>query len=325
MNLLSIFAHHKVAANLLMMIMLLSGTFALNKLNIQFFPSFELDRVSVRVIWSGASSEDVEEGITIPLEQALKSVDNIKHMTSTSAQNVSSIQLEFYEGTDIILALDKVKQKVDEFRNLPQDAEKPQVETLVRYEGVAKLLLSGTDNLSELRLLANQFERELTALGIDKVEINGLPDEQVTIEIPIEQLQYHDLSLNEISQRINAFSQDMPSGTLGGQHSTKDLRSLEQARSEAEFARLPIVSNNTEYTRLGDIAEIKRRPDSEGVLRFRNDQAVVELALQRTENGNALAAAKILQDWLAEKQATLPPNIKLEVFDASWQMIRDRI
>ena len=325
MKILSVFAHHKVASNLLMMMMILAGVFALSRLNIQFFPTFELDRISVRVIWSGASAEDIEEGITIPLEQSLKSVDNVKNMTSTSAQNVSSIQLEFIDGTNMIFALDKVKQKVDEFRNLPKDAEKPQVENLVRYEGVAKLLISGVDDLRELRILANEFERELSKLGIDKIEINGLPDEEVSIEIPIEQLQYLELTLDEISTRINTFSQDMPAGTLGNRHNAKELRSLEQARSEMEFGRIPIVANSTDFVRLGDVAIIKRQPDDEGVLRLKEGQPVVELALQRTEDGNALKAAAILQGWLIKKQLTLPPNINIEVFDASWQMIRDRI
>lgn len=325
MKILSIFAHHKVAANLLMTIMILSGVFALSRLNIQFFPTFELDRISVRVIWSGASAEDIEDGLTIPLEQSLKSVDNVKNMTSTSTRNVSSIILEFHEGTNMIFALDKVKQKVDEFRNLPKDAEKPQVENLVRYEGVAKLLISGADDLRELRILANEFERELSKLGIDKVEINGLPDEQVNIEIPIEQLQYLELTLDEVSARINTFSRDMPAGTLGNQHNAKELRSLEQARSEMEFSRIPIVANSTDFVRLGDVATIKRQPDDEGVLRLKEGRPVVELALQRTEDGNALKAAEIFQQWLLEKKATLPPNIQIEVFDASWQMIRDRI
>jgi multidrug efflux pump subunit AcrB len=325
MNLLSLFAHHKMAANLLMIMMILSGIWALSKLNIQFFPSFELDRISVRVIWSGASAEDIEKGITIPLEQSLKSVDHVKNMTSTSSQNVSLIQLEFNKKTNMILALDKVKQKVDEFRNLPKEAEKPQVENLVRYEGIAKVLISGTDDLRELRILANQFERELTHLGIDNIRINGLPDEQINIEVAIEQLQYLDLTLNEISTRINNFSQDIPSGTLGGQHNVKELRSLEQARTEMEFAAIPIVSNNTNFLRLGDIADIQRQADEMGALRFKEGKPVVELALKRTEHGDALKAAEILQQWLVNKEATLPPNIKLEVFDASWQMIRDRI
>ena len=95
MKILSVFAHHKVAANLLMFIMLLSGIFALSRLNVQFFPTFELDRIRVRVIWSGASAEDIEQGITIPLEQSLKTVENVKHMTSTSAQDVSSIPVSY--------------------------------------------------------------------------------------------------------------------------------------------------------------------------------------------------------------------------------------
>lgn len=330
MKILSTFAHHKVAANLLMMIMLLSGIFALSRLNVQFFPTFALDRISVRVIWSGASAEDIEQGITIPLEQSLKSVENVKHMTSTSAQDVSSIQLEFYENTDMILALDKVKQKVDEFRNLPQDAEKPQVENLTRYEGIAKLILSGGHNggqnldLHELRMLANKFERELSKRGIDKVEINGLPDEEISIEISLEQLQYLDLTLDQISQRINTFSKDMPAGTLGSVHSAKELRSLEQAREELDFAQIPVISNSTNFVQLGDVASIKRQPESDGVLRLKDGQPVVEMALQRTEEGNALTAAGVLQDWVAEKQATLPPNIRIEVFDESWKMIRDR-
>ena len=97
MNILSTFAHHKVAANLLMTIMILTGVFALSKLNVQFFPTFELDRISVRVIWSGASSEDVEEGITIPLEQALRTVDGAKEMTSTTTRGLSVIIIEFEE------------------------------------------------------------------------------------------------------------------------------------------------------------------------------------------------------------------------------------
>jgi len=325
MKILSIFAHHKVAANLLMIIMIISGVFSLSKLNIQFFPTFELDRVSVRVIWSGASAEDVEKGITIPLEQSLKSVDNIKNMTSTSAQDVCSIQLEFYEGADMILALDKVKQKVAEFRNLPKDAEQPQIETLIRYEGIAKIILSGTKDLRELRTLANQFELELMRKGIDKIDINGLPDDPIVIEIPIKNLQNLNLTLNEISNRINQFSQDLPAGTIGGRQNAKELRSLGQARSEYEFSQIPIVSNHTDLVLLGDIATIKRQADDSGVFRIKDDQRVVELALQRTEGGNALEAAEIFKQWLVEKQGILPSAIKLEVFDESWQMIRDRI
>jgi len=133
------------------------------------------------------------------------------------------------------------------------------------------------------------------------------------------------MTLDQISARIAQFSRDMPAGTIGGQQNTKELRSLEQARSELEFAQIPIISNSTDYMRLGDVASIKRQADPDGVLRLKDQKTVVELALQRTEGGNALEAAEIFRQWVDEKQATLPANIKIEVFDESWQMIRDRI
>ena len=118
-DLLGIFAHHKVAANLLMAMMLLSGAFALSKLNIQFFPNATLDVITVRVVWTGASAEDVEVGITTPLEQRLKVIENLNKLTSTSAQGVSSLTLEFEDNTDMVLALDQVRREVD----LTADAE----------------------------------------------------------------------------------------------------------------------------------------------------------------------------------------------------------
>ena len=120
-SLRGVFARHRVAANLLMVMMLLSGAIALQKLNVQFFPNFELDRITVTTIWSGASSEDVESGITIPLEQRLRSIDRLKELTSTSATGTSGITLEFDEGSSMTFALDEVKKQVDDFNNLPED------------------------------------------------------------------------------------------------------------------------------------------------------------------------------------------------------------
>jgi multidrug efflux pump subunit AcrB len=324
MTLISTFAHHKVAANLLMILMILSGIFALNKLNIQFFPNFELDRISVRVIWSGASAEDIEKGITIPLEQLLKTVDNLHKMTSTSAQNVSSILMEFSQDADMVEALNKVKQKVDEFRNLPKEAEKPIVETLIRYEGVAKVQISGAIDREEMRRLANSFERDLIRRGLDKIDINGLPDEEIAIEISSDQLQQLQMNLNDIATKINKFSLDLPIGTFAYDDSAKELRALQQGRSEKDFADIPIRVNETEYIRLGDVAQIEKRKKRGGVTRTVEGQQVVELSILRSEKGNALRSANILHQWLEDVKPTLPPTVQLAVYDESWKLIKER-
>ena len=293
-SLLGLFARHRVAANLLMVVMLLSGYIALQKLNIQFFPNFELDRITVRTVWSGASAEDIETGITIPLEQRLRSLDRLKEMTSTSASGVSSITLEFDENTDMSFALNEVRKQVDDFNNLPDDAELPQVSQLVRYETVARLLISGPSQIEELRLLARQFEQELIAAGIDKIDIWGLPKQQLKIEVSAEQLQRLDIGLDELARRIDADSQDLPAGQIGEEDGAREIRSQNQRRTPQDFASLAVVSERDRRIDLGDIANIELRylPGS-STISLDGENAVV-MVLRRNETGDSLEAAQVL-------------------------------
>jgi multidrug efflux pump subunit AcrB len=242
-----------------MVMMLLSGYIALQKLNVQFFPNFELDQISVSTTWSGASAEDIEAGITNPLEQRLRSIDHLKEMTSTSASGTSGITLEFDENTNMSLALDEVKKQVDDFQNLPDDAEQPKVAQLVRYESVARLLISGPSQIEELRMLARQFEQELISAGIDKVEIQGLPQQQIKIELAAEQMQRLGIGLDELARRIDADSQDLPAGQIGEEDGAREIRSQNQRRTPQDFASLAIISEADRRINLGDIAHIEQR------------------------------------------------------------------
>ncbi|MGS2742547.1 efflux RND transporter permease subunit [Halomonas sp. LS-001] len=324
-GLIGFFVHHKVAANLVMLVMLLGGALGIARMNIQFFPTFALDIVNVRVVWSGASAEDIEQGITNPLEQRLRSLDSLKRMTSTSAQGISSITLEFDEGSDPILVLDDVRQQVDTFTNLPADAEAPEVSRVARYEPVARLLVHGDFAPQELRQITRRFEDELLMTGIDRVQINGLPAQQISIEVPMERLQTLGISLGDIASRVQGMSRDLPAGLLGQQDSTRELRSLEQRRDVLGFEDLNVLSSDRLQLRLGDIAIIRQEPrDGQVELSYRG-QPASELILQRAESGDSLQAAKTLEAWLADVRPTLPPGVELEVFDESWQLIDERI
>ena len=319
------FVHHKVAGNLVMLVMLLGGVLALTRMNIQFFPTFALDVVSVRVVWSGASAEDVERGITDPLEQRLRSVDGLKKMTSTSAQSVSSISLEFHEGTDPIQAVDDVRQQVDEFNNLPGDAEEPQVTRVERYEPVARLLLYGDVDRSELRQIVHRFEDELLDRGIDRINIRGLPEQQISIDVPAERLETLGMSLDQIADRVASLSRDLPAGMMAQQDATRELRSVEQRRSPQAFETLPVLSGDRIRMQLGDVAIIRQEARDNQTVMTNKGMPAVELQLQRSEDGNSLAAAKVLESWLADTRPTLPPTIDLEVYDQTWQLLEDRI
>ncbi len=324
-DLLGTFAHHRVAANLLMVLMLLSGVFALRQLNVQFFPDFELEVVTVTTAWSGASAEDVEIGITLPLEQRLRTVDHLEEMSSTSAPGTSGITLEFDEGTDMVLALEQVKQRVDDFLNLPGDAEDPVVIHPARYEPVASLRLSGPEDLGELRRLARRMERELLARGIDRIDIDGLPDEAIRIAFDPVDLQRLGLDLEEVAARIDRLSRDLPAGLAGSDDSARELRSLDQRRDPAGFANLPLVGEGAARIDLGAVAQITREPMERQPEISVGGQRAIVLKLSRTAAGDSLEAARVLDAWFTETRPTLPPGVELEVFSERWELILDRI
>ncbi len=324
-SVIGFFAHHKVAANLVMILMLIGGLFAVQRMNVQFFPNFALDIVTVRVVWSGASAEDVENGITEPLEQRLKSINNLYRMSSTSAQGIASITLEFREGSDPVMALDEVRQQVDEFRNLPKEAEKPQISRVARYDTVARVLLSGDVSADELRRLAWRYERELTARGIDRVDVIGLPKEEISIEIPAHRLESLGLTIEDIGNRIARDSTDLPAGLIAQRDVARELRALEQRRTPHDFADLPLLSGDTVLVRLGDVATIRREARPSTLELSHEGKPAVELLLQRAETGHSLKAARIFEQWVNDTRPTLPPNLSMTVYDEAWQLIDERI
>ncbi|MFW6342179.1 MAG: efflux RND transporter permease subunit [Halothiobacillaceae bacterium] len=322
---LACFVHHRVAANLVMLIMILGGIFGVMRMNIQFFPNFALDVVTVRVVWTGASAEDIERGITIPLEQRLRSIANLHKISSTSAQGISSISLEFREGVDPVLALDDVRQQVDDFQNLPADAEKPQVSRVVRYEPIARVLIHGDIDMREMRMLVDRFERDLVARGVDRVSIEGLPEEQIAIEVPAGELERIGLSLDLIADRVADWSTDLPAGVIGEQDTGRELRAVEQARTVEDFADIPLTADRQERILLGDVAHIQREARDGQIGLYHEGAPAVELLLERAETGDSLASARVLESWLADVEPILPPGVDLTVYDQSWQLIDERI
>lgn len=325
-NLIGIFAQHKVAANLLMLMMLMLGVWALSKMNTQFFPNFALDFITVSVTWRGASTEDVETAITRPIEQELRTLDHVHKMDSTSANGISTIVIEYEEHTDMGEALDQVKEKISLLRNLPTTSEKPEISKVARYELIGRILFTGPQDPTELRHLAHQMEHELLERGIGKVDIEGLPDEEIAIQIPTAKLEELGLTLPVVSQRLANFSNDFPAGSIGRADIARQLRSLEQRRSELAFTSLPLLIDKAgRLVQLGDVAEIKRRPRQGEVTITYQGQPAIGLNLMRAESYDTLKSAQIMQQWLTDVQPKLPPHVKLHVYDETWTFLQDRI
>ncbi|MEE9447442.1 MAG: efflux RND transporter permease subunit [Arenicellales bacterium] len=324
-GLIGLFTRHKVAANMLMAMMILSGIIALKLLNVQFFPSAEPRIVNVITAWGGASTEDIESAITTPLEQRLRNVEDIEQITSTSVSGNSAITLSLESGANLILTLDQIQREIDGFGNMPQDAEDTIVRTGGHFETVARVLIRGEVANSELRALAYRFEEELLARGIDAIDFSGLSSEDIQITLKPSELESLGLSLQQVADRVRKISQDQPAGLVGKADGSRELRGLGKRRTPEDFARIPVISTEQSHVELGSVAKITRSArQREAYVTVQGQRAIV-LTLKRAASGDSLKAAGILQEWATESLPNLPDNISVQVFNERWTLIKGRI
>ena len=325
-NLLDIFATHPVAMNILMTLILVLGLAATYRINTQFFPNFDLDYVAISTSWPGATAEDVESSISHRIELELKSIDNLKDIRSTSRLGSSNVVLEFNAGTDISEAVDDVKSMVDlVVPDLPEDAEQPEVTEIVNYEPIANLIITG-DSMDQLRVLAYETKDELLSRGTGKVDIIGLPDEEIVIQVSSQTLRDLGLTLNQIGQRIRSNSRDSPLGISGRDDAARLLRIIDQRRSELSFESLPVIADSDgRLVSLADIATIEKRPKSDQLYMTHRGRPAVELKLQRLDSSDTLETSAILQDWLKSNRPFFPPGVEVVVYDDQSIALRDRI
>jgi len=319
------FVRHPVAPNLAMMVMIIAGVWATSQLTRQLLPAFAINIVTVSVDWPGASAEDVEESLTQPLEDTLVGLDQVQGVTSASRDGRSKIDVEYSLDTDMGSALDQVKNAVAQVRNLPVTAEEPQITTIDRNESVAKLVISGPIR-GQLKPLAKRYERELRSRGLSRIEIIGLPKEEVSIEIAPERLNELNLSLRDVADRIAVASLNVPAGSVGSRDVARQLRSEDQARSVTEFNALPIdAGTGGRLLTLQDIADVDRRAVQDGVELFADGKPAVEITVSRAETEDAIRVAENLNAWVADARAELPPNFTIDVYDEVWRTVDERI
>ena len=324
-GLLHFFVRHPTAANLLMGLIILLGVFALNRLNVQFFPDFGIDQVTVSVEWPGASAEDVDKTIVQAIEPEVRFLDGVKRVISSSVEGRALVAVEFYDGTDMQAALSDVETGVGQVTTLPEDSLKPVIRRVVRYDTIARIILSGPYSEAALKTIAKRIRDGLLNRGIQKVDLFGARDEEIWVEIKPETLLRLDLKLSDVAKRISETSQDLPSGNIRGV-SEKQIRSLglikEAARlGEVEVKALP----GGQKVLLRDIAKLSERFDVDDPQAQRKSRPAIEIHVQRALHADALDQARIMDAYIAELRKDLPAEITIEKHAVAADLIRSRI
>ncbi|KTD93877.1 efflux RND transporter permease subunit [Pseudoalteromonas sp. H71] len=322
------FTKNHVAANLLLVTLLLSGLFSLSsKIPLEVFPSFETDMISVGVSLRGATPEDVEQGVTIRIEEAVQDLEGIKQIFSRSSEGAGSVTIEVESGYDPRELLADIKSRVDAINTFPGDAEKPIVALAERKREVIAVTVSSDYGEKETREYAEKVRDQILRLpNVTQVELSGVRDYELAIEVSQDTLRQYNLSLAQISSAIANSSSDISAGNLKTEGGDVLISSKGQAYRKDEFASI-VVKNQADGTiiRLGDIATIKDDFEETPVrTRFNGKQAAF-IDVYRIGPQSAITVADDVKNYIEEQQATLPQGFKLSYWDDDSELVKSRI
>ncbi len=325
MKLIRTFVEHRLAANLGMVLMVLAGVWAISQLTVQLNPDQPRPYVNTNIFWRGASAEDVEKLVTTPLEQQLKTIPEVETIWSVTRDTATFVQVEIEQDADVSDAVDRIKQAIAQIRSFPAEIEPPTVYALRRSDLVSAVLITGSGDLGELIPLARQMENELLGRGLDMVEFNGLPQQEIAIQVEARTLFELGLTFDELGRQLAALSTDAPGGTIGAGALSRQLRSLDQRRDADEFEQLPIRTASGALVRLGDIAKVERRALVDQPYMTVGGKPAIALFVRRDSDTDSLAAARNLNAYLDAKRPTLPEGVELNKFLEAWVFIRDEL
>ena len=315
---------HRVSANVLMLVFILAGAWAISKLNTRFFPEFTTNRISTTVSYSGADSAEVEETVVIPLENALRSISNIEEMYAYAREGSGVVYLEFPEGADMEKALSDIKSEVERL-NLPVDADAPRTRLHTREEDVGSFTIA-TDNKDELRDLARRLETDFNSRGIAKLNVVGIPEEEINIAIDQYRLIELGLTLAQVGQALRAQNLDISAGSVQGIGNERKIRANSKTADINELYKLPISTNNLgETTYLRDIASIRREISDDQVEIRYNSRPAVRFEIINAGTNDIIATANKVYDWIATVRPTIPSTVDLVMHDERWLAVDSRL
>ena len=325
-NIIRWFILNTVAANLLMVFIIIAGIFTLSRLRMEVFPDITIPIINVSVIYPGASPEDIEESICVKVEEQVQGINGLKRITSSSNEGYGSINIEIENGYDIDEVKDEVKAQVDAITSFPDDAEKATIKSFDGQPEVITIAVHG--NVDEVSLLniAEKVRDEVSELpNITQTRLGKKPRE-ISIEVSEKTLQKYGISFDYIASKIRTSSMDVPGGAIETYDGEILIRSKGQAYTGDEFGIIPVLSLPDGSTvLLRDIAEIEDGfQDVEYDIKFNSEPALL-IRVYRTGEQNALDIAEEVHKYIKKKNPLMPPGISLTTMKDESVILKGRI
>ncbi len=326
-RILAAFAGNTVFANIVLLMVFMGGGLALSGMLRESFPQFSTDMISISVTYPGADPEEVEEGITLKIEDALESVQGIKEYTTRSAENVATASIEVQNGYDVSDVLDQVKARVDAISTFPPDAEKPVITEVLMRHAVKMLALSGRIGEKQLKAWAETTRDEIRQLpGISQVEVFGSRDYEISVEVSEERLREFGISFAQVARAIRRSSLNLHGGIIRTSGEEIRIRTVGRKYTGAELAQVVVLASPAgELVRLGRLATIRDGFTEDPVSATIDGVPSVFVMVFRTSEEDALRISDEVGRYVQGKEKVLPPGLRMVDFYDSTRVLRARI
>ena len=320
-------ANNRVAANLLMWAIVAAGLVSLTGLERQAWPTFPFYHFEVSVAHPGATPSEVEESIVVKIEDEVSGLNDVKAVKSVAAAGIASVRIEVHSSADMDAALRDIEAAVGRIRTFPAGAERPLIREMTNRQSMMRLIVYGDLSERSLKELAHRIEDDLTTLpSVSQVQVSGVRDYEISIEVPLRRLRALGLTLTDIADAIRRGSLNLSAGKIDTQGSQVRLRTLGQSYDQQDFESIVLLSGSDgSLVRLGDIATVRDDfEDTDLIVRHRGRPAVF-VEIFKADDEQVMNVARSVREHLeTETIPSLPDGVGVTVWNDDSQAYEER-
>ena len=315
-HLIAWWVRNPVAANLLMLGILISGWLGLKNIEKEAFPSINPSQVQIEVVWPGASPQEIEQQVVQRIEDALENISNVYRVRAEARESLASVTVETYARIDLNGFLNDVKNAVDSITSFPRDIENPRVRRLEWQQEISRVAVVGNVGEQTLTWLAEDLREDFASQPyISKVGLFGARKEEVTVELSELALRRYNLTFAEVAAAIRANSINLSSGQVRTGTGDIQLRVLNLADSESDFGSI-IIRQTAEgaVIRLRDVAKVIDGFEEQDILATLNGVPAILLQVQSTDQMQVVKSSESTKRWIDQVNDRLPSGVRVELW-----------
>jgi multidrug efflux pump subunit AcrB len=326
-RILTAFARNTVFANIAIIMILISGALAIKFMQRELFPDFSMGEISIVVPYPGASPSEVEEGIIRYIEEALEGMEGVAEYTTKSDENQGSAAISVKSGYHVSNVMDRIRNNIGAISTFPQGAEKPMITEVMHRSEVMKIYLAGALTEHELKDLAFQIKDGLRLLpGVSQINLTGIRDYEIDIEIPEERLRAYGLSFDDVSKSIAASNLNLSCGVIRTDQKEVRIRSIGRKYTADELSSIVVLTEpDGSMVTLDQIAEIKDTFTDDTNEISVNGQDAVVFGIFKTRREDAFDISVKVNAFVENKQSQLPEGTRIGILYDSTDYLRSRI